>query len=254
MARILQIKNSKLLFYCLIPVIIIPLIIFLHPAWAATSGFTTSDTGAGYSTQPGPYTKAKMYFTVPRLQPTQSETTAVHIWTGLQRSDATHLVQTGILASITPQGIQTNYAWWMDYGVDPSFTFFSMNVDAGDHIWAYVSSNADNDGYNFYEIADLSKNIVRTHYEYNPNGFIGNAQAMCAIERVARAIADFGTISVRDCGTYINGQGSMHAIGNFPNNRMDMAAGGTTELVYTTALVNAANFSLEWRNSGIGLP
>jgi Peptidase A4 family len=211
------------------------------------------DAWAGYLTIGENYTGVNTLFTVPTLTPTEGITTSVSAWAGLQGDK--HLVQAGIWSSIDPtNGKLTEETWWEITGpTDPGPTNMGLAVNPGDEIQVYVGSNAENDGFDGFMVANLTQGTSQTHYEYDPNNFAGdNSFASCVVERQGGIIANFGTLHMTGCTVHVNGGQGMAPIESVPSGGENMV-GGDTPLVSTSPLTNGADFDLTWQNAGIGL-
>jgi len=222
---------------------------------------TTSDYWSGYIAQSsrGTYTAANMYLTVPILTLTPGSNLWVDQWVGVGDGliSPIELVQVGIQSTIdSTTGIQQDATWGFVVG-DARFQgiAFKLQINPGDHLWIYVSSNADGDGYNGFLITDLTQGTSET--QYDSAVFSDSASAECIVEDPGGGVdqglhlANFGTVSITGCGVYTNGQKGMAPIGNFPNDALNMAH-HNIHLASVGPLKNGSDFDVTWQNTGDG--
>src|SRR5215469_10982653 len=135
-----------------------------HSHDAARNAEVTLSDASGYqSTMPGTYTAAEVTFTVPSFQqPTGGPKVAYAAAVG----GGVGIVDAGIYSYLDPSGTQINQAYWEFYhfGPGPSVTqdlaLGGGNgggvVSPGDQIDAYVSSNYQGSGNDYFFILDLT--------------------------------------------------------------------------------------------------
>jgi len=228
---------------------------------APRAGTTQTDIWAGYIARGkrGTYTEASMFFTVPKLRGTRGVAdTSASEWVGVGDglTSPIELVQAGVSSDVDPRGHQTNYAFWevVGNGLSVSVQPLALTVKPGDRIWVYVGSNANHDGYDGFLVEDLTQGTSQTAYKWDPNAFSDSASAECIVERPSintgpRPLAQFGTISIRGCDAYTNGQRGMAAIGYFPHDLINMVKDGVT-LASPGPLTNGNDFTVTWQNTG----
>ncbi|HWS83759.1 MAG TPA: G1 family glutamic endopeptidase [Ktedonobacteraceae bacterium] len=238
----------------------------LWPVLAIHAASITSSNWAGYEAQGhrGMYRAVNMFFTVPHLSPRAG--TSVEIWDGLggnpNHTSPFELVQAGIGSFWDSTRGQVNVVWWytIDAFVDSDAgtpkggeQVMNLQVKAGDQIQVFVSSNDNNDGKDLFVIKDLTTHQTATQSFADPHKLSDSATVECIVESPGSGggfipLAKFGIITLTSCAASTNNQSKRAPIGNFPNDKIDMANGSTT-LATTSPLKNKTNFSVIWHHS-----
>src|SRR5262249_27662511 len=132
---------------------------------------------AGYEAiqnlQRGVFRSAHVEFYVPTISLSMPNPTPwVSLWAGVGgdtdvtgSASATVLVQAGVsalppfVATPTPHYAQYNYAWWEVVPYPPSNhpNTLSLSLNPGEDVIVYVSSNANNNGYDYFFVQNVSR-------------------------------------------------------------------------------------------------
>lgn len=188
-------------------------------------------------------------------------------WAGVggdsQFTSPAKVVQAGVRAYLVFNGnghySQANTSWWE---VAPGYTEQDLplgRVNVGDHIHIYVSSNANNDGYDYFYMQNISYNTYNSYTLYGSSNFSDSESGECIAERPGVnnnlvALAQFSnngqpanTMKFYSCSIYdiLNGG---NGIGNLQHHYYYMSD-GTNTLASPGPIVNyGLDYPVTWKN------
>lgn len=129
------------------------------------------------------------------------------------------------------------------------------------HSNAYVSSNLNNDGYNYFEIENVTINNYNSYTHTTGNGayFSDSATGECTLEHIKvgdglyQDLAEFnpngGRTEEFDSCEIIDRNGVQKSVGGWPNRALQIWV-GSTELAYPGSLFNGGqDFLVYWRHA-----
>lgn len=220
----------------------------------------TSDAWAGnvaYGNR-GTYREAVVDFNIPTVIWTGAPSDAV-IWAGVGgdefQTSPVKLVQAGIESYPYNGGGQFNAAWW-EVWPDLSQQYFHFtSLSKGDHIHVYISSNINNDGYDYFLVQDITQNSYNDYTDTASQHFSDSATGECIVERPALSngnrypLAEFNppgkTEQLSSCDI-ANSSGQYNGIGNWPHYYYTMVNGSKT-LAYPGSITNnGLNYPIYW--------
>jgi hypothetical protein len=236
--------------------------IHLPPARQHGTGNTgyTAPTWAGnvaYGSR-GTYREAVVDFYVPTVVWNGSIDAELSIWAGVggdtgQTSPA-KVVQAGIETQYAPGIGQYNVGWWEVY---PGYSQqnFLGGLNHGDHIHVFVSSNVNNDGYDYFYVQDITQNYYNSYKDTASQDFSDSATGECIVERPSDdnhqpyPLAEFNppghTEQLSSC-EIANSTGTYKPIGNWPVYYYTMVNGNDT-LAYPGPITNGGlNYPVYW--------
>ena len=177
----------------------------------------------------GTFKVAEVDFRVPSI-PTIASSQRVSIWAGVG-GDSNHtspvkLVQAGVGVQRAAFGGQYNTSWWEVAPYNTAQNLPLSRLNAGDEVFASVSSNYKGDGYDYFFIDNETVSSYNDHYLYSQ--FSDSATGECIVERptvgnTLTHLANFGTEQLNECGMYSNTQ--FRWIGAWPHYYYNMYNG-----------------------------
>lgn len=187
--------------------------------------------GEAYGSR-GTFRDSSVYFDVPSISGSVGD--HVSMWAGVGGDTAYSgssyaLIQAGVDSSITSSGVY-NESWWeivaSNYNT-PEENLPLSRLRAGDEVYAYVESNYNSSGYNYFYIENDSAASYNSHYDYSGH-FSDSATGECILERPTynggpTPLANFGSTYLYNCMEGAN-NGNYSGILNWSNNTIDMAS------------------------------
>ncbi len=207
----------------------------------------------------GTYREAAVDFYIPTLAPVVNDSW-VSIWAGVggdgTQTSPAKVVQAGVVSTFYPT-YQVNEGWWEVYpGYDEQI--FLIDLHSGDHIHVYISSNLNNDGYDYFFVQDITQNYYNTHQDTTSQDFSDSATGECIVERPLDdsgqldPLAEFnppGHVEQISSCDIANSTGQYQPIGNWPHYSYTMVNGSKT-LAYPGSITNGGlNFPVTWAAS-----
>lgn len=213
------------------------------PHWADNEAYGSRAT----------YKQAGVDFNVPTVTNIHANHYVV-VWAGVGGdatvTSPTELVQAGVLVQQNSSGGQSNIAFWQVPPAYSSIQDFNLSrVNAGDSIVVYVSSNLNNDGYDYFFVQDTSGNANDYGSKTLYTDFSDSATGECVVERPTISgdipnLADFGTEQLSSCD--IGSDSSDKGIGSWPHFYIRMEYQGAT-LATVGSISNTDTFTITWR-------
>ena len=207
----------------------------------------------------GTYREAEATFTIPNEAPGESANMGAgasadddaSFWAGVggdsfETSPAV-VVQAGVDTQWTGFS-QYNISWWEVY---PGLTEQDLplcNLATGSSVYVYITSNLNNEGYNYFYIENNSSLCYNSHVDRT--AFSDSATGECIAERPTQSgggyygLADFG--SVRFTGCYINST-PINSLPHIYHNLVSRQTGDTLATVGPVAS-NNTDYSVYWHN------
>ena len=201
-----------------------------------------SPNDAGYiATSPGTYTAAEVTFTVPTFQQPAGGPKVAYAAVVAGHSGA--VVDGGIYSYLDPTtGAQINKAYWEFYGPGSGLSVTEDLplsggtgggvVSPGDQIDAYVSSNYQGSGDDYFLIQDLTTGESGSYTLSGNDYIVDGANASCLVLVPAtdpQPPADFGTLNVQQCQVSLSegtGASTTSTISNYKPVPITMVNGG----------------------------
>lgn len=205
--------------------------------------------GEAYGSR-GTFRDSSVYFYVPSISGQAGD--HVSMWAGVGGDDAYDggsggLIQAGVDSSITSSGGVYNESWW-EILINGGYSSGEQNLPlcrlrAGDEVYAYVESNYNSSGYNYFYIENDSAACYNSYYDYRGGDFSDSGTGECILERPNfngfTPLANFGETYLYNC---MEGSNSTYSgILNWSNNTINMWSNATNH-----TLVNSYPYS----NSG----
>jgi hypothetical protein len=230
----------------------------IHPDWSSSQNWADNEATAGRGT----YRAATIEFNVPYIS-LSNPNAAVSVWAGVggdqnYAGNGWVLPQVGV--SVNPSGnSQYDESWWEVAPVDNSEINLPLKrLNPGDRVYAYVSSNLNNDGYDYFEIENESIDNYNSHTVSGSSYFSDSATGECVVERPSLygnpvPLAEFDpngnkTEELDSC-EIDNATGYQQSVGNWPHIDYHMFNGGT-QLAYPESLFNGGqDFWVQWQRS-----
>jgi hypothetical protein len=145
-------------------------------------------------------------------------------------------VTTKIVSYLDSNNHQVNQAWWDVWNDNNDIGNGQMdqqiNINTGDKIWIYVSSDDNNDEYDGFEVKDVTTGKMATHYETSSDRFSDSASARCYLQANsdsfgnAYPVAGFNFVTFVGCEAYDNG--TLKPIGQLSPAKMVQTNNGST--------------------------
>lgn len=223
----------------------------------ANTGYT-SPTWAGnvaYGSR-GTYREAVVDFYIPTVVWSSNLSAELSIWAGVGGTTSPYkLVQAGVETQYAAGIGQYNVGWWEVY---PGYSQqnFLIDLNRGDHIHVFVSSNVNNDGYDYFYVQDITQNYYNTHTDTASQDFSDSATGECIVERPTDLstnqpypLAEFNppghTEQLSSC-EIANSTGYYQPIGNWPVYYYTMVNGSKT-LAYPGPITNGGlDYPVYW--------
>jgi hypothetical protein len=219
----------------------------------------------------GTYRAATVEFTVPTLSLSNSSAD-VAIWTGVggdnnRDGGSGVLPQVGIVANASGNDgcndHQYNESVWELAGAPNDNGAVNLPLSRlciGDQVYAYVSSNLETDGYNYYYIENETTGSYNSHTQSGSGTYFSDsATGECVVERVTNGLnqldplAEFNpstkTEEINNC-EIINSSGAEQSVGNWSHIAYQITNSSGTVLAYPGPLDSTGqNFPVHWQQS-----
>lgn len=234
---------------------------------ASGAGTLKSTTWAGdvATGSPGTYTAAAVTFTVPSLTPTVSGARASYTAGvgGDGSVSPADQIAVGITSYLDPaSGNQINIPWWAFASSTPGASSpqmdLSLQVQAGDQIYAYVDSNLHGDGADSFYLQDNTTGAYISAGTNNRGYLADGASAHCLVSDPLTLngsqfpLANFGTVNMQ-CRVYEEGTPQMGPIGTYLNTPFDMVNNNNDPNATTSDFSpDGLNFAVNWNSSQTG--
>jgi Peptidase A4 family len=213
---------------------------FVAENWAGYAAENTSGS-TNFSV-----TKVTGHWTQPAITCSNSTTTIVVIWVGIDGASSPTVEQTGSLGECVA-GTPSYALWWELYPKNSVQIIPSISVSAGDKITASVSYSTTSGKYTM-RVADGSHSFTKVGTQ--PGTLRSSAE--CIVERPSGTsglypLAKFGVTTFTSCTAVIGGHSG--AIGTFPQVAKITMVGnnGVTVIATTSALHSSSGFSVTWK-------
>lgn len=207
----------------------------------------------------GTYRQAEVTFTVPNSAPGESQNMGIgasadddaSFWAGVGGDNGvTHpavVVQAGVDTQWTGFS-QYNESWWEVAPNIPSEQNLPLcNLDTGSKVYIEVTSNENNEGYNFFFIENESHSCYNSHTDRT--AFSDSATGECIAERPLQngnfyyGLIDFNSIRFTIC--LINARG-INLYPHLYHNMVSLQTGDT--LATVGPIANNTDYTVYWHN------
>lgn len=235
------------------------------PAISCSGCYSKNWSGNVDYGQRGTYRDGSVNFTVPSINGAFSPSNSdVSTWVGVGGdSDFTSpivLVQAGVdvykACSVCPQYNESFYEVWPNQPTEQNLPLCRLNT--GDQVYAFIDSNDNNNGKDYFYISNVSANCYNSYTIRNSSYFSDSATGECIVERPTNTstggyyqLGDFGTIHLTGCTIDTNTQ--VNGVGNYPHVYYTMTSDGTSKgnvLAYPGSITGGGyDFPVYWRAS-----
>lgn len=214
----------------------------------------------------GTYRAATLTFNVPTLASNNPSNAVDSVWTGVggdtnYGGSSVVLPQAGVDANASgTDGCgepQYNESWWEVFGPnDPGPTNLPLRrLCRQDRIYVYISSNLQNDGYDYFYISNTTISNYNSYTTHDSSKFSDSATGECVQERLGglpiaqpnpNAGSASNTIGINAC-EILDRNNYQQSVGNWPHIAYQIVNIFNGVLVYPKPLTNGGqDFLLQW--------
>ncbi len=202
----------------------------------------------------GTYRDAMVDFYIPSI----SGSTGSHVsfWAGVGGDStwggsSTVLVQAGVDITKTSSG-QSNESWWEVWPDNLEQNLPLSRLNTGDEVYAYISSNDSNDGYDYFLLENETVGSYNSYTSYNSSYFSDSATGECIGERPTingsySSLANFGTEQLYGC--YIETSSTGQGIDSWPHDYYIMEDSSGNYLATVGSISNTTDYPLYWQRA-----
>jgi len=205
---------------------------------------------------------------VPTLASNNPSNAVDSVWTGVggdgnYGGSSPVLPQAGVDANASGRDgcgePQYNYSWWEVAGPnDPGPVNLPLKrLCRQDRIYVYISSNLQNDGYDYFYISNTTISNYNSYTTYDSSKFSDSATGECVVERLGggtlpiaqpnpHAGSASNTIEIDAC-EILDRNNYQQSVGNWPHIAYQIVNSSNRVLMYPKPLMNGGqDFLMQW--------